>query len=194
MHSLKVTPIFLNVDYGGISISAARERLTPEVTSPVDRATTVFYSCFIDIYRLSCTVSTLLALLLLPKMTERRFRPLGGVLDRKWSHRSIPWPRFGIGRFWNFSIIFYLSKVIRLFRFACKMPFENFGEGIFPREKFFSSMRPPKGTYLAQNRSFDVSFMYMAQAIWPVEVSLEKKGKKKERKINTKNFPVYKES
>jgi hypothetical protein len=61
------------------------------------------------------------------------------------------------------------------------MPFENFGEGIFPREKFFSSMRPPKGTSLAQNRSFDVSLMYMAQAIWPVEVSLEKKERKKER-------------
>jgi hypothetical protein len=50
MHSLKVTPIFFIVDYGGISISTARGRLTPEVTSPVDRATTVFYSCFIYIY------------------------------------------------------------------------------------------------------------------------------------------------
>jgi hypothetical protein len=80
MHSLKVAPIFLIVDYGGISISTARGRLTPEVTSPIDRATTVFYSCFVDIYRLSCTVSTLFALLLLPKMAERRFRPLGGVL------------------------------------------------------------------------------------------------------------------
>jgi hypothetical protein len=83
MHSLIVTPIFLIVDYGGISISTARVRLKPNVTSPVDRATTGFYSCFVDIYRLSCTVSTLLALLLLPKMAERRFRPLGGVLDRK---------------------------------------------------------------------------------------------------------------
>jgi hypothetical protein len=83
MHSLKVTPIFLIVDYGGISISTARGRLTPELTPPVDRATTVFYSYFVDIYRLSCTVSTLLALLLLPKMSKRRFRPPGGVLDRK---------------------------------------------------------------------------------------------------------------
>jgi hypothetical protein len=82
MHRLKVTPIFLIVDYGGMSISTARGRLIPEVTSPVNRATTVFCSCFVDIYRLSCTVSTLLALLLLPKMAERRFRPLGGVLDR----------------------------------------------------------------------------------------------------------------
>jgi hypothetical protein len=37
MHSLKVTAIFLIVDYGGMSISTARGRLTPEVTSPVDR-------------------------------------------------------------------------------------------------------------------------------------------------------------
>jgi hypothetical protein len=83
MHSLKVTPIFLIVDYGGMSISTARGRLTPEVTSPVDMATPVFYSCFVDIYRASCNVSTLLALLLLQKMAERRFRPLGGVLYRK---------------------------------------------------------------------------------------------------------------
>jgi hypothetical protein len=53
---------FLIVDYGGISISTGRGRLTPEVTSPVDGATTVFYSCFVDIYRLSSTVSTLFTL------------------------------------------------------------------------------------------------------------------------------------
>jgi hypothetical protein len=43
MYRLKVTPIFLIVDCGEMSISTARERLIPEVTSPVDRATTVFY-------------------------------------------------------------------------------------------------------------------------------------------------------
>jgi hypothetical protein len=80
---MEVTPIFLIADYGGMSNSTARGRLRPEVTSAVDRATTVFYSCFTDIYRPSCAVSTLLALLLLPKMAERRFRPLGGVLDWK---------------------------------------------------------------------------------------------------------------
>jgi hypothetical protein len=74
---------FFIVDYGVMSISTARGRLTLEVTSPVNRATTVFYSCFVDIYRLSSTVSTLIALLLLPKKAERRVRPLGCVLDRK---------------------------------------------------------------------------------------------------------------
>jgi hypothetical protein len=176
MHSLKVTPIFVIVDYGGISISTARGRLKPKVTSPVDRATTVFYSCFVDIYRLFCTVSTLLALLLLPKMAERRFRPLGSVLDRKWSHRSIAWPRFSIGLFWNFSIIFYLSKVMRLFRFAFKIPFENFWEGIFSREKFLSSMRPPKGTSLEQSASFEISCVQIGWVVW--SVGLVKKQKK----------------
>jgi hypothetical protein len=83
MHRLKVLPTFLIVDYGGMSISTTGGRLTPEIKSPVDRATTVFYSCFVDIYRLSCAVSTLLALFLSPKMVERRFRQLGSVLDRK---------------------------------------------------------------------------------------------------------------
>jgi hypothetical protein len=144
MHSLNVTPTFLIVNYGRMSISTARGRPRPEVTPPVDRATTVFCSCFVDIYRLSCTVSMLLALLLLPKMAERRFRPLGGVLDRKWSHSSMAWPRFSIRRLWNFSIIFYLSKIIRLFRFACKMPFENFGEGYSPWKIFFIDETPKR--------------------------------------------------
>jgi hypothetical protein len=63
-------------------------------------------------------------------MAETRFRPLGGVLDRKLSHPSIPRPRFVIDRFWIFSAVFYLSKVIRLFQFSYKMPFEIFGESI----------------------------------------------------------------
>jgi hypothetical protein len=50
-----------------MSIATARGRLTSEVTSPVDRATTVLCSCCVDIYPLSCIVLTLLALLLMPK-------------------------------------------------------------------------------------------------------------------------------
>jgi hypothetical protein len=78
MHRLKVIPNFLIVDYGGMWISPAKGHLTPEMRLPVG-----FCTCFVDNYRLSCTVSTLLALFLSPKMAERRFRPLGGVLDRK---------------------------------------------------------------------------------------------------------------
>jgi hypothetical protein len=135
-----------------MSISTARGRLRPEMRSPVDRATTVFYSCFVDNYRLSCNVSTLLALFSLPKMAERRFRPLGGVLDRKWRHQSIPWPRFGIGRFWNFASISHGSKVIRLFRFACKMPFENSGEGVLPWKKIFHRWDPQKALPCGKRR------------------------------------------
>jgi hypothetical protein len=83
MRRLKVIPSLSIDDYGGMPISTAGGRLRREMTSPVDRATAIFCSCFVDIYRLSCTVSTLLALLLLPKLSGRRFRPLGGVLDRK---------------------------------------------------------------------------------------------------------------
>jgi hypothetical protein len=61
MHRLKVTPHFLIVDYGEMWISTAKGRVRPEMRSPVDRATTAFYSCFVDKYCLSCNVSTLLA-------------------------------------------------------------------------------------------------------------------------------------
>jgi hypothetical protein len=58
-------------------------------------------------------------------MAERRFRPLGGMLDRKWHHQSIPWPRFvRIVRFWNFVSISYRSKVIRVFDLHVKCPVE----------------------------------------------------------------------
>jgi hypothetical protein len=39
MHHLKVTPNFLIVDNDGMSISTARGRLRPEVTSPFDSLT-----------------------------------------------------------------------------------------------------------------------------------------------------------
>jgi hypothetical protein len=134
-HRLKVKPILLMVDYGGMWISTARGRLTPEVTSPIDRATTVFYSCFVDTYRLSCTVSTLFVLLLSAKTAERRFRPLGGVRPEVKSPFDSMTP-IGIGRFWNFSISFYLSKGIQL-QFACRMLFEILGKGYCPVKNFF---------------------------------------------------------
>jgi hypothetical protein len=60
--------------------------------------------------------------------------------------------RFGLGRLRNFSAIFYLSKVIRLFRFACKMLFENFWEGIFLREIIFFIDETPKRHFLGSIR------------------------------------------
>jgi hypothetical protein len=54
-----------------MSLSTARGRSRPEVTSHVDRTTTVFSSCFVESYRLSCTVSTLIAHFVLPKFGGR---------------------------------------------------------------------------------------------------------------------------
>jgi hypothetical protein len=119
-----------------MSISTGMGRLTPEVTSPVDRTIMVF---FVFCGHLSSTLYhfDVISAFLWPKMTVRRFRPLGGVLDWKWSHRSIAWPRFGIGRFGIFSIIFYLSKVIRLFRFGVKCLLKILGKGYFAVKNFF---------------------------------------------------------
>jgi hypothetical protein len=82
-HRLKVTRNLLIVNYGGMSISTARGHLRLEIRSPVDRMITVFCSCFVDNYRLSCNVSTLQALFLMPETAERRFWPLRSVLVRK---------------------------------------------------------------------------------------------------------------
>jgi hypothetical protein len=114
MHRLKVAPIFTIVDYGGMSISTARGRLMPEVPSPVDRATTVFYSCFVGSYRLSSTVSTLLAFLFIAKNGGKTISAARGraIPEVKSPFDSLT--RFGIGRFCNFSAVFHLSKVIRL--------------------------------------------------------------------------------
>jgi hypothetical protein len=60
------------------------------------------------------------------------------------------------------------------------MPFENFGEGILRREKFFSSMRPPKGTSLEQSASFEILCVQIGSVVWSVGlVTKQKKGKVK---------------
>jgi hypothetical protein len=53
MHHLKVTSSFFIVDCGRRSISTAMGRLRPEIRPPIERATTVFYSYFVDNYRVS---------------------------------------------------------------------------------------------------------------------------------------------
>jgi hypothetical protein len=47
------------------------------MTSPVDRTNMVFYSCSSNLFLLSCTVSTIQAVLHSPKVVECRFQPLG---------------------------------------------------------------------------------------------------------------------
>jgi hypothetical protein len=59
MRRLEVTPSFLIFDCDRMSISTAGGRLKLEMRSLIDRATTVFYSWFVDSHYLSSTVSAL---------------------------------------------------------------------------------------------------------------------------------------
>jgi hypothetical protein len=125
--------------------------------SLVDGATTVFDSCFSFYnYRQSCTVWTLLAHFLLPKMAERRFLPLGGrarpEVTSPIDSLTPIWYKVGFGIL-RLSLID--QKLFDFFIFACKMPSEISGEGVLPTEKNFSSMKPPKSTSLWRTTSFE---------------------------------------
>jgi hypothetical protein len=72
-----VIGVFLVAENGGKPISAVRGRVRPQMKSPFNSLTPIWYRSVLE-----------------------------------------------------FSALFHLSKVIRLFRFACKMPFEIFYEGI----------------------------------------------------------------
>jgi hypothetical protein len=57
------------------------------------------------------------------------------------------------------------------------MPFENFGEGIFPGEKFFLICETPKNTSLEQSASFEISCVQIDSVVWSVGLVTKKKGK-----------------
>jgi hypothetical protein len=57
------------------------------------------------------------------------------------------------------------------------MPFENFGEGIFPREKISSPIRPPKGTPLGQSASFEMLCVQIDSVVSSVGLVTKKKVK-----------------
>jgi hypothetical protein len=171
MHSFKVTPVILIVDYGGTSIATARGRWTPEVTLPVDRAITVSYSCFADIYRLSCTISTLLALLLLPKMAERRFRPLWGV-----SRPEVKSPFDSLTvAFGMFRLSFTCPKLFDFFDWHVKCRLKILGMGYSHGKQLFSWLRPPKGTSLEQAASLDASCVQIGSVVWSVGLVTKEK-------------------
>jgi hypothetical protein len=121
-----------------MSISTASGRWISEVTSPVDRANTVPYACFVGIYRPSCDASTLLSLFSMPKMAEKRFRSLGGVL-----HGEVMPPSDSLTPIWYRSSLEFFGNLspfkhyATFFRFARKLPFDIFWEGIFPHKRFF---------------------------------------------------------
>jgi hypothetical protein len=76
----------------------------------------------------------------------------------------------------EFSAIFHRSKVIRLFEFACKMPFEIFGKVQSP-EKFLLD-ETPKGTSLGKSASFEVSRMQIGSVIWSIGREKKKSNEK----------------
>jgi hypothetical protein len=123
LYRFDVISAFLIAENGGKTISAARGRVRPEVKSPFDSLTPIWYRSALEFF--------------------------GYLLP---------------------------SKVIRLFRFACKMPFEIFGEGIFPVKKFFID-ETPKGTSLGQSASFEASCVQIGSVVWSVGRVTKKKGK-----------------
>jgi hypothetical protein len=117
-HRLKVTPNLWIVDYGGMSISTARGRLKPEVRSPVDRATTVFFSYFVDTYMsILHHFDVINAFLLAENGTKTISAARGRVKpELKSPFDSLTSIRYGSG-FGILRLSFTVSKVIRLYRF-----------------------------------------------------------------------------
>jgi hypothetical protein len=92
MYRFKVILAFVIVDYGGLSISTAKEHPRPEMMSPVDRVTMVSCKCSMHVSSLLCTVNKLFAFFHLALVVVCRFRPLGGAPIRKLRRRSIVRP------------------------------------------------------------------------------------------------------
>jgi hypothetical protein len=112
-----------------MSILTARGRLRPKMRLPVDRETTVFYSCLVDTYRLPYTVSTLQAIFLLPKTAERRFRPPGGFrpeVTPPFSSLTPLWYRSAL----EFFIFFAVQKLFDFFDLHAKCSLKLLGRDI----------------------------------------------------------------
>jgi hypothetical protein len=91
--------------------------------------------------------------------------------------------RFGIGRLRNFLATFYLSEVIGLFRFACKMRFQIFWKGYSPM-KFFFIDETPEGTSVNQSASLDASCVQIGSVVCSV-ARVTKKKKKRQGKVKS---------
>jgi hypothetical protein len=144
-----VIGVFWEVNKGGFSISTARERLKPEVASPVDRATTVFCACFVDIYRLSLYCYNVISAFLIAEnggktilAARGRVRP---EVKSPFDSLSAFWYwRFGIDR--HVKIFGYLLPVKSYSTFLICMynALWNFLGKVHSPWKKFSSMKPPK--------------------------------------------------
>jgi hypothetical protein len=71
-----------------MSISSARGRLRPEMRSPVDGATMIFYSCFVDTYCLS--YFNVINFFLIAKNGAKKILVARGVLESAQPAKSGP--------------------------------------------------------------------------------------------------------
>jgi hypothetical protein len=114
---------------------AARGRLNPEVTSPVDTATAVFYSYFVYTYRLSCTVSTLLALILFENGEKTISAARAGACNAanevivRFLDSNLMWVSFGIVR-----LPFTVQKLFGFVDLHAKRPLKILGNGYPPKK------------------------------------------------------------
>jgi hypothetical protein len=121
------------------------------MTSPADLLTMVSYLCSIHETCVRCTVWKFYPLFWLSIMAERRFRPLGGVWDRKWRYCSIPltpiWYRsvFGILR-----LSLTDQKLFDFFDLHVKCPLKIRRKGYSPLKNFFID-ETPKRYFLVAN-------------------------------------------
>jgi hypothetical protein len=118
-------------------ISTARGRLTPEVTSPVDRVTTVFFSCFVDIYRLSCYRFDVIGAFVIAEKDRNTISAARGRarLEMKSPFDSLT--RFGTRQPGNFSVIFTCPKLFDFIDLHVKRPLKILGKGYSAVKNFF---------------------------------------------------------
>jgi hypothetical protein len=126
-----------------MSISTARGRLRPEVTSPVDRATTVF---LFEFCRHLPSILYCYDVIRAFVIAEKGRKTISAARGR--ARPEVKSPFDSLTPIWYRSVLEFFDYLLPVqsystFRFSCKMPFENFGEEIFPSE-IFSSMRPQK--------------------------------------------------
>jgi hypothetical protein len=136
MHCSKVTYSFLIVDRGGMSISTAQRRLVPEVTSSVDRATTVFYLYFVDIQSILCHFDVISAFLTVDN--GAKLISIATGCDRpEVTSPSDYLAMISYRSAWNLSLSFTVQNLFKFFDFHAKCPLKVLEKGYSPEKNFY---------------------------------------------------------
>jgi hypothetical protein len=93
----QVNSAFTSREHGSQAGISDRWRHLAEVTGVLDRPTTIYYWCSVDVSRPAATVRELLALFEMAKTDRKRKSPLGGATWRKSLDHPKGRPRFAIG-------------------------------------------------------------------------------------------------